>query len=283
MMSWLCGGCGGYAGFEEIAPVEPTLEVARHGLVALESRLPNLERGPRLHAAAYFWQASPEESTGCSLVEVIDGCEISECIPVEAAAIPLPGFAWLSAGVVDVVGTKLDFSFTESARGDYATTLPTTDMSLWDGGESLGVVVSGSEDFPPLEAALTAPRPVVLDAPHREETRLEPGSDLLFEWSSPRLDSVYVEIEERRATPYAPPLERVARCSFSAESGRGTIPAAVFDDFSDPAELDGYRFRVSTDSQQELDVNGATFTFLALSAADAFELPLSHGTHPSSD
>ncbi|HEY3493758.1 MAG TPA: hypothetical protein VGK73_03685, partial [Polyangiaceae bacterium] len=114
-----------------MAEAEPAIDVERHGLVALAARLPTSEHGPRLRAAAYFWQASPDETTGCEVVAAFEGCEVSLCVPVEAAAVPLPGFAWLSAGVVDVFGTKLDFSFTEKERGDYEAMLPTMEMSLW--------------------------------------------------------------------------------------------------------------------------------------------------------
>jgi hypothetical protein len=270
----LCAACGGFPG-ADLTGAAPELDVQRHGLVALETRLGTAERGPRFDAAAFFWQASAAENNGCEVVAAIGGCEVSLCVPIAAAAQPLPGFEWLSAGTVDVSGTKFEFSFTEAALGEYDTTLPSREMSLWDGGEWLGVSVRGSHDFPAVDTAITAPRPVALAAPDvTAAPAVDPSAGLLFEWSSPTVDSVYVEVEERYAAPYPRQREPIARCTFSAERGRGLIPSAVFDEFSAPNTLHGYRFRVMTDSQTEIDVDGAAFTFVALSESAEFDLPL---------
>jgi hypothetical protein len=275
----LCGACGGIPSGDLSEPAsEPALDVKRHGLVALEARVRTEERGPRFDGAAFFWQASAAENNGCEVIREVDGCEISLCLPIAAAAQPLPGFEWLSAGKVDVSGTKFAFSFTESELGDYATTLPSREMSLWDGGELLRVSVGGSRDFPAIETAVTAPRAVALVSPDLSAApRVDPSAGLVLEWSSPSVDSLYVEIEERSAAPYPKQREPFAVCTFSAERGRGFIPAGVFDEFSAPNTLHGYRFRVMTDSQVELEVDGAGFTLVALSQSAEFELPIGSG------
>jgi hypothetical protein len=274
VLASVLSACGGVPG-ADLTGADPELDVQRHGLVALEARLRTAERGPRFDAAAFFWQASAAENNGCEVVTAVGGCEVSLCLPIAAAAQPLPGFEWLSAGTVDVSGTKFDFSFTEAALGEYDTTLPSREMSLWDGGELLGVSVRGSHDFPAVETAITAPLPVALAAPDLAAAPpVDPGAGLLFEWSSPKIDSVYVEVEERYAAPYPRQREPIARCTFSAERGRGLIPSAVFDEFSQPNTLHGYRFRVMTDSRTELDVEGAAFTFVALSESAEFDLPI---------
>ena len=257
----------------------PDPGVERHGLVALEARLRTEERGPRLFASAYFWQTTTADDTGCEVVERVGACEVSQCIPLAAAAVPDPGFEWLSAGAVGVSGTKLEFSLTEVEHGDYAPSLPSSEMSLWDGGEALSVSVAGSNDFPAIRASLTAPRPVMLTAPDlASEPHVDPSTGLAFAWSNPTLETVYVEVEEWRAAPYPAERETTARCAFPASTGRGVVPAAVFEAFSDSALLHGYRFRVMTDATTELGTGSVAFTFLALSESKAFDLPIGSAT-----
>jgi hypothetical protein len=271
----LCAACGSDpTGFsaESAAPVAgEDVTLPRFGLVALESKAARAEQGTGIDADAFFWRQAGHGEDGCEVVDNFESCEVTECVPSAVAAASMQEFAWLSAGTVDVFGTKLAFSFRETSAGSYVNTLPARDLKLWDGGERLTVTAAGSAQFPALEAALVAPSGVTLTMPQSAELAVDPRAGLRLSWSSPSRDAVFVDIEERRAVPYAAPTEVSVRCAFAGEAGGGFVPPEVFGAFSDAGLLAGYRFWVSTESRTEVTADGATLTFLAWSESARFD------------
>jgi hypothetical protein len=245
----------------------------RFGLVSLESNFPSIGRDVPALADAFFWRAD-EGSAGCELVQELGPCQVSECAALRGHAAD-GDFAWLSGGDVDIIGTTQSFSFNEMAPGWYAPTLPDLDAPLWRGGETVTAAVRGSTEFPHLSVSLRAPSPVSLKSPLVSAPKaVDPHADLEFVWSSPDVDSVYVDVDEERAGPVEPRAVRSARCIFPAAAGNGTIAAAVFEALSSPESLSGYRFHVSTNAEAELVAGGATFTLSAWSQSFDWSAPL---------
>jgi hypothetical protein len=250
--------CGSADGGSETGPRDSDLP--RFGIVALGSKFPNPGEPQKASAEAFFWEAADEGSTGCEVIAALGECQVSECLPASAVA-PAPGFAWLSAGPIDIIGTKLDFGFEERDGGRYSATLPSLDLSLWEGGEELTVLVQGSEQYPASSASLTAPHAVTLSAPSSTDLAIDPRADLAFEWSAPDTDIIYVDVRETYAPLFVPAVERSARCAFPAQPGAGSIPEAVFAALSPPDVLAGYRVLVSTNAETVLENDQATLTF----------------------
>jgi len=248
----------------------------RFGLVALEARTATPERGPRIHAAAYFWQEANQRGTGCEVIEQAEHCQVTRCVPTAAVATQAKGFAWLSAGTIDILGTKIEFSLAETADGNYAATLPTQDLSLWDGGEQVTAVAAGSQQFPSFEVSLTAPRRIELVTPKLPQPvpAVHPDVGTRLEWSAPERELVYVDVEELRAVPLNPSSEVGVRCAFPAAAGVGVVPSAAFAHFSDPSILSGYRFWVSTETRAQVPIDSADLTFLASTVSARFDAPV---------
>jgi hypothetical protein len=265
-------GCGAKPELVERAAAD----AERFGLVALETRAATSERGPRIHAAAYFWQEADQRGTGCEVIEQVAHCEVTRCVPTAAVATLAKGFAWLSAGTIDILGTKIEFSFAETADGNYAATLPTQDLSLWDGGEQVTAVAAGSQQFPSFEVSLTAPRRIELVTPKLPQPvpGVDPRTGTRLEWSAPERELVYVDVEELRAVPLSPSSEVGVRCAFPAEAGVGVVPSAAFAHFSDPSILSGYRFWVSTETRAQVPIDSADLTFLASTVSARFDAPV---------
>ncbi len=251
-------------------------ELPRFGLVALESNFPSMGRDTPALADAFFWRATNEADSTCALLQVLDGCEISECVAGRSAATD-SGFAWVSGGNVDIAGTKLDFGFAERQPGWYEASLPSLNLALWEGGETVTAKVNGSAEFPPLALSLSAPRPVLLTTPviaESSEQGVDPNADLVFAWRSPTAGAIYVDVDEQRAGPVRPRAERSARCELAAHEGRGVVSARVFAALSAPEALSGYRFHVSTNAESEVSAGRATFRFSAWSQSFDWIAPL---------
>lgn len=263
-LAFLVGACGDASGAEESVSATGAssgeAELPRFGIVALGSKYASAGEGPKAFADAFFWRAAGEGETGCRVVESIGACEVSECLPTTAVP-PASGFAWVSAGTIDISGTTLGFSFEETKPGWYVSTLPDLERALWEGGELLTAIVQGSDQYPPARATLTAPHAVTLTKPADRNVSVDPRADLEFAWASPREDRVYVDVKEIPGVLERPPLERSVRCAFPAVEGAGVVPAAALARLTSPELLSGYRLFVSTSAEARITIEQATLTF----------------------
>lgn len=236
-------------------------QINKFGTVVLQSD--TTAEAARAASAFFYRYDSAQDQGDCDVVAWTTQCNIWQC--TEALYTNPGSYPGLSAGDVTVTGTAETLTFTEGDAGSYDAETP-FEGPLWAEGDVLIAHASGSEDFPKIDVAVNAPRPVTVTAPEPVDGMLtiDRTKPLSVTWSAPTQGGLYAAISTRSKTVddktvTLPGID----CLFDAAQGAGSIPAEVLQTLPNPASLLNYQFDVLTFGSGRSVVDDASLTVRA--------------------
>lgn len=188
----------------------------KYGAVSLT--LADAFSGVELSATGMFANGPAPEKECTS--ETLGTCELLHCTFPDTMNMP----AEFEVGTIEITGSGETLKLKKNIYDSYGATTANPSIppaAHWQGGESLTLRVSGSTEFPAMEATLVAPLAVELD-PWPEELLADPGADVEVKWSTPRTGSVNVGMASFNGAK-----DPFLLCEFPAEAGSATLPAQL--------------------------------------------------------